>query len=171
MILFNKLIGIGQKETSNIIKREAVRAIFIKGKNILLITSKKGDYKLPGGGIEIDETHEKALKREILEETGYKFSNIKEFIGIVTERKIDKFKNNEIFEMTSQYYVCEVSPHMNKPPENYELEQGYSPVWIGIEVAIEKNNLLQSKLDKNDTWIKRENFVLNKIKNNLEFVI
>ena len=164
LTLFNELIGLEDKKSLNTIKREAVRAIFIKNEDILLITSEKGDYKLPGGGVEKGEMREEALKREVLEETGYKFSDIKEFIEVVIERKIDKFHTDKIFEMTSYYYICEVSDHMNLSPENYEMEQGYFPVWIGIEEAIEKNKLLQYKLQTNDTWIKRENFVLNKLK-------
>ena len=164
LILFNKLIETTDKKVLNTIRRKAVRAIFINDYKILLVTSKKGDYKLPGGGVEKNELYEDSLKREVLEETGYKFYNIREFIGTIIERKTDKFEKDKTFEMTSYYYICEFSDDMNRPPENYEITQGYWPIWIDIEDAIKKNNLLQSKLDSNETWIKRENFVLNEIK-------
>lgn len=49
--------------------REAVRGI-IKHENKLLMvySSKDGDYKFPGGGVDVGETHEEALVREIREE-------------------------------------------------------------------------------------------------------
>lgn len=48
-------------------------------RKFLLIQSHKwrGNYVIPGGHVELGETLEDALKREISEETGLKISNIK----------------------------------------------------------------------------------------------
>jgi 8-oxo-dGTP diphosphatase len=56
---------------------DRVRAIILSdGKVLLIHRQKKGEqyYVFPGGGIEDVETHETALKREVLEELGLNVS-------------------------------------------------------------------------------------------------
>ena len=56
----------------NVTPRISVRAVIIRNNNLLLIHNQAIDtYVLPGGGVEDSETLEDALKREVLEETGY----------------------------------------------------------------------------------------------------
>jgi mutator protein MutT len=51
--------------------RPSVYGIIVNTENVLLLnTTHTGTYSLPGGGIEIGETIEEALKREVKEETG-----------------------------------------------------------------------------------------------------
>ena len=53
-------------------KRDSARAIIFIGDKLLMVRSKKyGEYKFPGGGIDLNETHTEALIREVMEETGY----------------------------------------------------------------------------------------------------
>lgn len=52
-----------------LVPRLAVYGIIIRGGNILLASTRYG-YSLPGGKIELGETLEEALAREIYEETG-----------------------------------------------------------------------------------------------------
>jgi len=55
--------------------RQAIRTIILHADNfkLALIFVQKGQYyKLPGGGIELDEHHGLAAEREALEETGCK---------------------------------------------------------------------------------------------------
>jgi len=50
--------------------RPSVYAIIVNEGNVLLLnTTHTGTYSLPGGGIEIGESIEEALKREVREET------------------------------------------------------------------------------------------------------
>ena len=72
---------VGNKE-ENIVykKRPGAYAIIIKKDDdkIGIVIAKK-DYFYLGGGIEKGETKLEALKRELLEESGYTIKNIKEF--------------------------------------------------------------------------------------------
>jgi 8-oxo-dGTP pyrophosphatase MutT (NUDIX family) len=59
--------------------RKAVRAIIVKDNNILLMHRHKFGheyYALPGGGIDIGETPEQALYREIMEEASIEIANL-----------------------------------------------------------------------------------------------
>ena len=87
-MVFDKIIEI-EKVNESIGKvnfREAVRAVIIKNNKILMVNSKNKDYKFPGGGVKKYEEKLDALKREVEEETGYVCSDVKDLIGIVTEK-------------------------------------------------------------------------------------
>ena len=65
-------IGENYIEINNSKTRLGARGIVIRddGKIAIFNKTNKNEYKLPGGGIENDETPEEAFKREVLEETG-----------------------------------------------------------------------------------------------------
>src|SRR5690554_273861 len=51
--------------------REAARGLLVhEDKIAFLHVTKYGFHKLPGGGIEVGESHDDAFTREVLEETG-----------------------------------------------------------------------------------------------------
>lgn len=148
----------------SLITRQAVRAVIFRDHKILMIRSDKGGYKLPGGGIEAGESHEKALLRELLEETGYTGSLVKKRIGIVTERYPDAFEADTYFQMFSYYYQCDLV-HFEQAPlmlSAQEREQNFLPVWVHLDEAIRSNKelLLQNKANR---WIQRENYVLEEL--------
>jgi hypothetical protein len=79
LMVFNETMEEGVcDDKKSIYHREAVRAVVLKDKMLLMIHTNKGDYKFPGGGIEEDESHEEALMRELKEESGYRTSRVKE---------------------------------------------------------------------------------------------
>jgi hypothetical protein len=77
------------------ISREAVRAIILKGDQVLMVYSTlNGDYKFPGGGVKRDEAHATALQREF-----------------------------DLFRMNSYDYLCEVEDGFDAQNlDDYEQE-------------------------------------------------
>lgn len=164
-MVFNKVLGIQFVDENNkVIHREAVRAVIFKDNKILTVHSNKGDYKLPGGGVKKEENYEDALKREVEEETGYIIHKINEMIGVIVQRNSDKYEKDAIFQMTSNYYLCEVSEEKTlQKLDDYEAKLDFQPIWISLEAAIHQNESVNEKEDKND-WIYRENIVLKQLK-------
>ena len=68
--------------------RVGARGIVIRddGKISLFNENNKGDYKLPGGGVEGGETPEQTFKREVYEEVGCEITDIRE-VGLVFEER------------------------------------------------------------------------------------
>ena len=145
--------------------RKAVRGVIINNGKILMVHSKNGDYKFPGGGIKENEEKFQALKREIEEETGYICKKINGCVGIVTEKSKDKYYNNKIFKMISFYYSVEVSDTVKEQKlDKYEEELGFEPKWVSLHKAIEKNErVMETKDKKVPNWINRETYVLKEL--------
>lgn len=169
--MFNHIMG--TEKDSNIekkIKRIAIRAIIVKGNKILMVTNNKGDIKFPGGGINKGENHHEAMIREVLEETGYKVSCVKEKVGLVVERRKDQFEEDAIFEMESHYYIGELTGEVVKQTlDTYEEELEFKPKWVEIKDAIEINQLVVNNSNRNP-WVDRELFVLNQLSSNLKII-
>lgn len=162
---FNFTRGIEETNNYKINKRKAVRGVIIKNNELLMIKTNKGDYKFPGGGVNSEENNFEALKREVKEESGYTVTNVIKLIGKVIDRKIDKFNENCIFEMESDYYLCEVDMIVcEQSLEEYEAKLEFKPVWVKIDEAILANDIC-IKNDKNrNFWVDRETKVLRTLK-------
>ena len=63
----------------NYTKRKGAYVIIKKDNDKIVIAKEENKYFFIGGGIEAEETEEEALKREVLEETGYILKNIEYF--------------------------------------------------------------------------------------------
>jgi RimJ/RimL family protein N-acetyltransferase/8-oxo-dGTP pyrophosphatase MutT (NUDIX family) len=127
-------------DTRNIIRRQATRAIIRKNKTILMVRSSVGDVKFPGGGMQAQETPIETLKREVLEETGYRVLAVGDHVGYIEEFKNAYESDAQLFAMRSDYYEASVA---NNPIEleldAYEAELGFHPVWMTLDEAIEAN--------------------------------
>ncbi len=124
-------IGLKPKKLNNLTKRDAARAILLKGKKIALLHVTKQNYhKLPGGGLENKESVKKALFRELLEETGCKAKIISEVGKIIEHRThLDLIQ-------TSYCYVAQVIEEGIPQFDSGEMTAGYKLRWASIDSAI-----------------------------------
>lgn len=135
---FIKLINfenVSEEEALTYKVREAARAIVSDNDNMisLLHATKNNYYKLPGGGIEKDENHFEALKRECLEEIGSEVE-VKSEIGMIVEYR-SKHKLNQV----SYCYIAKLTGEKGKPNlTDSEISEGFIPVWLSIDEAKQK---------------------------------
>lgn len=90
-----------------------VRAVMIKDEKLLVAEYIGHHYFLPGGHVEIGESAENALKRELREELGVNCS-IQQFLGVIENQWQDKevlhHEINHIFEVESQDLHTDLTP-------------------------------------------------------------
>ncbi len=159
-IIDNKIIP---ERDYRFLQRKAARAIIIDKNKILLMNVDDRAYKLPGGAVEDSETYMKALIREIREETGYVNCIVRQNVGRIIQRNVDRKDSMVIFEMESKFYECDVfgkQEDLNLTAS--EKMENMRPEWINISEAIRKNEEYM-KEDKSRMWIMRENMSLRHI--------
>lgn len=149
------------------IYRVAVRGIiFVDGK-LLLIRSKYGEVKFPGGGKEGEENDIETLIRETLEETGYRVieSSIREF-GEVEEKRMSTHEDM-IWHQINRYYFCDVETQQEECQytEN-EKKHGFYQVWCTLDEAIQTNEDMM-KQEGVRAWNQREYEVLKILRESL----
>ncbi len=122
--------------------RNSSRSIIIRGGRIAMIHSRKYDYyKFPGGGIEPGETPEDALIRETREEAGLIVipESIQEY-GYVHRIQRSPGDERECFVQDNFYYLCRAEYKPGRQDlDDYESEEGFTPVFIEAETAIFAN--------------------------------
>ncbi len=114
--------------------RPSVYGIIIKNNQVLLSKQWSG-YNFPGGGIELGETIEEALIREVKEETGF---DIKVGKLVTCTHCFFKFPDQDIFVQSILiYYLCEVigGTASLEYLEDYEKSQIEHPEWLDINNA------------------------------------
>ena len=147
------------------VHRTAVRAIILHGRELLMVfSSAVGDYKFPGGGVDLGETHEQALARELREECGASLLSVDGELGAVIEYNFSKEKEFDVFKMTSHYYFCRAGNDFGAQKlDDYERDLGFKPVWVELNFAISANrSLIDSQTPPE--WLRREVFVLEYIR-------
>lgn len=125
----NQDFGLPAAANTSYQNRQAARGILIQENKVALIyLSKRNYHKLPGGGIEKDETLEQAFHREIMEETGCRCQ--------VTDPKAMTIEHRDSLHLTQISHVF-----FGKVTENtgqfhfdpYEIEEGSQLKWIPIK--------------------------------------
>lgn len=156
-----------------VFRRPSVRAIIIREDKVLMIHSKKYDYyKFPGGGLDKGESHIQALIREVKEESGYQVipESIKEY-GRVLRRRKDDLAEDTIFEQENFYYLCEVGNEVSEVHlDDYEAEEGFTPVWIEpLEASYVDFNNRKKYIDPE--MVERESKVLSIVDQELRKIL
>ena len=154
------------KKDGTIFSRPSVRAIVIKGDKIAVVHSKKYNYyKIPGGGIEIDESHVEALIREAREEAGLiiRKETIKEY-GYVHRIQKNTIGDVDIFIQDNYYYLCEAEDYLvDQELDDYEDEEDFSFSFEHYQKVIDCNrNIFHGPKDKN--MIEREARIIELLK-------
>lgn len=149
----------------SIFTRNAARAIVLKNDEILLLYTKRyNDYTLPGGGIDKGESHIEGLIRELQEETGAQKVNVVKEFGLYEEYRPWHKDDFDIVHMKSYCFVCTIDEELSTPSfEDYEINNGMTPVWLNIYEAILHNENTIAKSDKKGLSIERETFLLKLI--------
>lgn len=127
------------------------KALIINNKNIIL-GNENNIYQFPGGHLEKDETFEKCLKREVLEETGIEIEDVeikRPFMKVVYLSKdwpeTGKNRKSEIY-----YYLIKTSknPDMSKVKYTEHEKQGNFKI---VSIPLNKSiSVIESNISKNE---------------------
>jgi ADP-ribose pyrophosphatase YjhB (NUDIX family) len=150
------------------VTREAVKAVAVDDGRVLLLESRElGDFRFPGGGVEIGETHTEALARELDEDCGMVLRSLGELYLDVVERRVAFEARGLVFEMTSHYYWCDVAAGSGKPAHDpYERELSLTPGWVEPSGALHANRNVLTSLEP-PAWTRRETLVLQHLLDDL----
>jgi len=168
MRLINKYVHESFETAVNpvIFKRVAARGIILNKEDILMIYTKRyNDYSFPGGGVDDGENIKDGLIRELQEETGARNIEILNPFGNYEEIRPTHYEGYDMVHMLSHFYVCNAEKELGEAnPEQYEINNGSSPVWVNIHDAINHNKkVIAAKEDSMGLSIERETLVLELI--------
>ena len=111
-------------------KRHGAYAIIEREEDNKIAIATDGEYFFLGGGIEEGETEIEALKRELIEESGYRIKNIKYF---------DKVKawadggDRGPLDMTATIYTAQFDKKIAEP-----IEKDHTVLWVTPEEYVGK---------------------------------
>ncbi|MGB7980705.1 MAG: NUDIX domain-containing protein [Candidatus Nanopelagicales bacterium] len=142
------------------IERAAVRAVIRAGTRLLLVHSRVGgDYKFPGGGVEVGEEPTAALVREVLEECGRSVTHVGAPELSVIETRSAR-EPGWVLRSRSRYHPCSVDASVGALAlDDYERELGFGPAWVDLDEAIAANESVLGG-GAAQSWVYRETHVL-----------
>ena len=124
----------------SVFSRPSARAVIIKDGKIAMAYSRKYNYyKFPGGGIELAESMEDALIREVSEETGLRVikNSIQEYGQV---HRVQKGTKEDIFIQDNYYFLCSVEEDLEQQNlDNYEADEGFTLEFLEPQLAIKVN--------------------------------
>lgn len=124
--------------------KRAVRAIVINGDKMLAIHRNKFGHKyytLVGGGIDLGEELETALRREIQEEAGLRVGRVQH---VFTEEAGDVYGTQYIYWCEYQGGEPAMSADAPETPINQMGQNLYEPVWLPLAKLPEATFLSES---------------------------
>ncbi len=134
--------------------RQAVRAVLLNNNNeiTLMYIAKYDVYKLPGGGVDEDESLDEAFVREMMEETGCEVKKT-DTIGVTIEKR-DQWKMFQV----SHCFIAKAKKVKSLELTDEEKESEFSLQWISsIDEALELVN--KNKSDRYDNkYIKARDY-------------
>ncbi|MBQ1397590.1 MAG: NUDIX domain-containing protein [Clostridia bacterium] len=136
-----------------VFEKHTVRAIIMRDGRLSMQLSGRGEYKIPGGGVEGDESHVVALQREVREETGLIIlpESVRE-IGEILELREDVFCKGTKYICHSYFYFCDVEDRtVETQMTDSEIAKGFHPIWEYPEVICRVNDAIQT-----EPWQKRD---------------
>lgn len=150
-----------------LVERTAVRGVLFRGgvlsrgAELLLLASRHGDYKFPGGGVEACESFAATLAREFREECGYGDVEVGAELGTTREEMPAVQAEYDVFGMTSHYFSCSGGTVVGAQQlEGYEAELELTPQWVTVDEALAANRAVQSGGVGVMRWLARETAVL-----------
>lgn len=151
-------VAIGDRDSYHV--RTAVRAVLRDGDDqiALMYSNRRDYYKLPGGGVDDEESLQAALHRELLEEVGAAATINSELGHVIEWRDYSEFKQ------ISYAYVATLNGDLATPDlTESEIAEGFEVRWVsGLEIAIDlveanslSNDVVISFMSKRDAAILR----------------
>lgn len=132
-------------------RRKAVRAIVIKDNSLLVMHRNKFGhqyYTLIGGGVKTGETPERALVREVREETGLQATHARQ---VFIEEAGDPYGTQLIYLCVTKDGEVALSPHADEAHINALGQNLHTPMWLPLselpEVTFRSERLKEAILD------------------------
>ena len=119
------MIKIGEKKKNVQYKKRAGVYVIVereKDNKVAIATDAKDVYFFLGGGIERGESIEKALSREIIEETGYSLKNVELFDNVSSWCYSDKYGYIDI---EATIYIANFNEKITEP-----IEKNHKILWV-----------------------------------------
>lgn len=113
----------GELPSEPTIERPSTYAVVFNDNNQILAIEVNGEYHLPGGGIDKDESPRQAVIREILEESGYHIKDLK-FLGQANQW-VDS-ENSKNINKIGTFYTATVDYRSDTPL----TEKDHHPCWL-----------------------------------------
>ncbi|NOZ27681.1 MAG: NUDIX domain-containing protein [Chloroflexi bacterium] len=115
-----------------LILRPAVYGVVVHQGNVLLVNTRHtGKYYLPGGGVDLGERIEDALKREVREETGIEVE-VEEFAHFREDffyyDPLDEAYHSLLF-----FYICKPKTFDLCDDDQVDDEEAEKPRWVNIQ--------------------------------------